>query len=76
MLIKTQQDIPSSEVTPEILYRHRRKFLRTSAVAIAGAAAYSIFPETISSVFAQDNKTWKPSHPSSFDTSEELTSLQ
>ena len=73
MSIKKQPEIPFSEITPEALYRHRREFLRNTGIAIAGAAAYSIFPQNISSVFAQDNKTWKPSHPSAFDTSEELT---
>ena len=73
MTFKKTSDILSSEITPEALYRHRREFLRNSAIAIAGAAAYTVLPQNISSVFAQDSKTWKPAHPSTFDTTEELT---
>ncbi len=73
MLIKKAPDILSSEITPEALYRERRAFMRDAAMVIAGAAAYSVMPSSVSSVFAQDSKSWKPSHPSTFDTTEELT---
>ena len=36
MLIKTATGIPSSEITDEKLYRHRREFIRTLGVAAAG----------------------------------------
>ena len=36
MLIRTTQDIPSSEITPKSLYLNRRRFL--AAFASAGAA--------------------------------------
>jgi Sulfite oxidase and related enzymes len=73
MLIKKQSDIVSSEITSEKLYHNRREFVRNAALAIAGAAAYAVFPKNVSSVFAQDGKSWKPANPSSFDTGEELT---
>ncbi len=39
MLIRTDRAVPSSEITPEPLYYSRRDFMRTAAVAVAGAAA-------------------------------------
>lgn len=44
MLIKTTKEIPSSEITPESVYRNRRKFLKSSAnVALGlGAAASGV----------------------------------
>ena len=73
MLIKRKNDVMSSEITPESLYHNRREFMRRTAFVIAGAAASGVFPKTVSSVFAQDGKTWKPAHPSAFDTTEDLT---
>ena len=44
------------------------------AATMAGAAAaLNFLPKNIPNLFAQDAKSWKPSHPSSFDTTEELT---
>jgi sulfoxide reductase catalytic subunit YedY len=39
MLIKIRRasELPESEVTPEAIYRDRRRFLQTSALAVAGA---------------------------------------
>ena len=37
-------DVKSSEITPESVYRERRKFLRTAAVAGAGIAAGQLLP--------------------------------
>jgi len=37
--IKTSADIPSSEITPEHLYRNRREFMRDVAVGTAGVVA-------------------------------------
>jgi len=38
MIIKTRKAIPSSEITPENVYRNRRKFLKDSANIALGAA--------------------------------------
>ena len=73
MLVKNGVDILPSEITPEAIYRDRREFMRNAALMIAGAAAYYVIPTNVSSAFAQDSKSWKPSHPSTFDTTEELT---
>jgi sulfoxide reductase catalytic subunit YedY len=35
---KTSADIPSSEITPESVYRSRRDFMRTAAAGVVGAA--------------------------------------
>ncbi|MGA9407471.1 MAG: mononuclear molybdenum enzyme YedY, partial [Bacteroidota bacterium] len=73
MLIKKNDDILPSEITPETLYHNRREFMRNAAFVIAGAAAATVFPKNVSSVFAQDGATWKPAHSSTFDTTEDLT---
>ncbi len=73
MLIKRKYDIPPSEITPETLYHDRRKFMRSAALVIAGAAASTVFPKNVPSVFAQDGNTWKPANPSTFDATEDLT---
>ena len=39
MLIKTPADIRPSEITPESVYRSRRRFMRESGTLVAGAAA-------------------------------------
>ena len=36
MIIKTRKEIPSSEITPEAVYRERRKFLKSSLAAGIG----------------------------------------
>ncbi len=41
MLIKTKKQIPSSEITPEGVYRNRRDFLKQSANVAIGASALS-----------------------------------
>ncbi|MGA7160471.1 MAG: protein-methionine-sulfoxide reductase catalytic subunit MsrP [Bacteroidota bacterium] len=73
MLIKRKDDIASSEITAEALYHDRRKFMRNAALVVAGAAASVALPKNVSSVFAQDAKSWKPTNPSTFDTTEEIT---
>lgn len=40
--IKTSADIPSSEITPEEVYRSRRDFLRVAAAGAVGAVAGSL----------------------------------
>jgi sulfoxide reductase catalytic subunit YedY len=37
--IKTSADVPSSEITPESVYRSRRDFMKVGAAAVAGAVA-------------------------------------
>jgi methionine sulfoxide reductase catalytic subunit len=37
--VKTSADIPSSEITPEHVYRSRREFMQTAAAGVAGAMA-------------------------------------
>lgn len=76
MAAKSKNDINPSEITGEGLYRNRREFMRTASLAVAGAAAFSLLPKNISIAKAQDSKTWKPDHPSQFDTKEELTSFK
>jgi sulfoxide reductase catalytic subunit YedY len=71
MHAERDSEIHASEITDEGLYRNRRKFMRTATLAVAGAAALSLLPKTVAR--AQDARTWKPAHPSSFDTTEELT---
>ena len=44
MLIKRAFDIRSSEITDEFLYNNRRQFLKTTAFAVAAAAASTVLP--------------------------------
>lgn len=44
MLIRRPPAIPSSEITPESVYRSRRRFLRQAGVALAGAGFASGLP--------------------------------
>ena len=62
MLIKKNDDILPSEITPETLYHNRREFMRNAALVVAGAAAATVLPKNVSSVFAQDGKSWKPAN--------------
>ena len=48
MIIKTRKEIPSSEITPESVYRERRKFLKTGANVALGAAGASILSPAVS----------------------------
>ena len=73
MLIHRPSVIRSSEITPERTYIDRRKFLRNGSLALAGMTLGSA---GILRALVQDGKSWKPSHPSKFDTTEELTSFQ
>ena len=38
MLIRKPSDIPGSEITPETIYKQRRKFMGKSAALLAGSA--------------------------------------
>jgi methionine sulfoxide reductase catalytic subunit len=75
MLIKKRisSEPSSSEITPESLYHNRRQFLKEAALTTAGIAAISAFPSAKAFPFLQDGSTWKPLHPSKYDTTEELT---
>ncbi len=73
MASKRKNDIDPLEITDERLYHNRREFMRTTSLAVAGAAALSLLPKNISIANAQDSKTWRPNRPSQFDTKEELT---
>jgi len=73
MLIKKKSDLSESEITPEVVYQGRRTFMRQAALAAGAAAAWTLFPKNFQEAIAQDGKSWTPSHPSSFDTTEELT---
>ncbi len=50
MIIKTEKDIPSSEITPPEIFKERRKFIQMLGLTLAGA--------NISSAFAGDNKVF------------------
>jgi sulfoxide reductase catalytic subunit YedY len=52
--IKTLADIPSSEITPESIYRSRRDFMKIGAAGVAGLAAGSAFGGLGTPLFAQD----------------------
>ncbi len=73
MLIRRRSDIPSSEITPESAYINRRKFLRKGSLALAGMTLGSA---GILRAVMQDGKSWKPSNPSRYNTTEDLTSYQ
>jgi sulfoxide reductase catalytic subunit YedY len=70
MLIRRPDDIRSSEITPEEVYRGRRSFLKAGSFALAGLALGSA---GLTGAAPQDAKSWKPAKPSRFDTTEELT---
>ncbi len=48
MIIKTRKEIPSSEITPESVYRERRKFMKTGANAAFGVAAAGLLSSAAS----------------------------
>ena len=73
MLIKRGPDISSSEITDEALYRHRREFMRNAGRAVVGAGMLSLLPSKAVSAFLQDKQSWKPSNPSQYNTTEDLT---
>ncbi len=65
MLIKRGNDIPSSEITPEHIYVHRRAFLRAAAAAGIAVALREAFPESLR---AQDR--WPQGKRGPYDTDE------
>ena len=72
MLIGKQSDLRSSEITPEDAYINRRKFLRNGSFALAGMTMGSA---GILRAVMQDGHSWKPSNPSPYNTTEDLTSF-
>jgi sulfoxide reductase catalytic subunit YedY len=43
MIIKTEKDIPSSEITPPEIFKERRKFIQMLGLTLAGANMPSVF---------------------------------
>ena len=72
MLIKTEPQIPSSEITDKKLYLDRRAFLATATAAGVGLAAHRMFEPTLVAL-ADDKLTYKQSNLST--TGEKLTPL-
>jgi sulfoxide reductase catalytic subunit YedY len=66
MLIKRPDDIPSSEITPEALYRSRRRFLQRATFAGLAAASSLVLGRTQQVQFRRGK-------PGPYDTSEDLT---
>ena len=71
MLIQRASDIPSSEITPENLYRNRREFIRTASAFLGIAAAGTILPGCAPVVGASGEPQAKK--PSPYDTTEKVT---
>jgi sulfoxide reductase catalytic subunit YedY len=47
MLIKPPDDIPSSEITPEGVYRNRRAFIKAAGLTAAALAAGTLAPSLL-----------------------------
>ena len=73
MLIKRSDDIASSEITNESLYRGRREFIRAVSLATAGLAAASAFQEQL---FASPQDRWPKGKKGPYDTDEEVNTLK
>ncbi|MEK6754949.1 MAG: protein-methionine-sulfoxide reductase catalytic subunit MsrP [Bacteroidota bacterium] len=71
MLIKTQDDIKSSEITPEHLYLNRREFIRAASAAGIGLATASLLHQ---SLIAQDH--WPRGKKGPYDTDEEVNTFK
>jgi len=72
MLLKRQEDIRSSEITPESLYKNRRRFLKTAGIAAAGFASVSAFG-LIGAGELPQNPQWKRPPAGPLNTDEDLT---
>ncbi len=57
MLIRKPSDIPGSEITPETIYKQRRKFMGQSAALIAGSALASNAPSAMAGLQKDDEIT-------------------
>jgi sulfoxide reductase catalytic subunit YedY len=71
MLIENQNDIRSSEITPESSYCSRREFMRAASVAGIGLAAETLFPPR---VLGQDR--WPRGKKGPYDTDEEVSTFK
>ena len=71
MLIQRASDIPSSEITPEKVYRNRREFVKAASAALGIAAAGTILPACASTPSSTVTQAAKPKGP--YDTDEKLT---
>ncbi len=72
MLLKHGDNIRSSEITPESVYRNRREFLQSAAMGAAGLAATSVFGTLIGEARTQDPQ-WKRPPAGPYNTDEEIT---
>lgn len=66
--VKTSADVPSSEITPEWVYRSRRDFLKTAAAGAIGAAAVSVFGADASAASVQTPLAPLKARPSQYVT--------
>ncbi len=73
MLIQKKNDIPSSQITNEKLYLHRKEFIKNVSLATLGIVSGILSPKNL---FSQDKNSWKPTNPSSYNTTEELNSYK
>lgn len=73
MLIKHADDIKSSEITAEKLYRSRREFIRTASVAAVSVAAGIALPNN---ALADSQDRWPQGKKGPYDTDEEVNSFK
>lgn len=71
MLIRRASDIPSSEITPETLYRNRREFLKTASAAFAATAAAALLPGCAKASAIEETQNNSAASP--FNTNEKQT---
>lgn len=71
MLIQRASDIPSSEITPEKLYRNRREFIKAASIALAATTARAIYPASASA--AAPGAQQLPENLGPYDTDEKPT---
>ncbi len=71
MLIRKASDIRPSDITDEYLYRNRRQFLKAGSLALAGAAAASVFPGCTTSAAPEQQQALASNGP--YDTKENQT---
>src|SRR4051812_36741359 len=74
MIIRTERQIPSSEITDEYLYQNRRQFLKAGSLALAGVAGSSLLSGCAGSVSAESQGSAPKKSP--FDATETPTPYQ
>jgi sulfoxide reductase catalytic subunit YedY len=72
--IKTSADVPSSEITPESVYRSRREFMKAGVAAAGLAGAAAVFGNLDTPLFAQGNNYAAPRNPK-FTVDEKIDKL-